>query len=45
MTTQELVYWYALNNIPKINTKRKNSIYIAAYKHEPRLNIIELFEN
>lgn len=45
MTTQELVYWYALNNITKVNTKRKNSIYIAAYKREPRLNIIELFEN
>ena len=49
----QLVYWYALafmqgvvKGHKSLTTERKNSIYIAAYKHTPRLSlsIVDLFE-
>ena len=42
----QLVYWYALafmqgvvKGHKSLTTERKNSIYIAAYKHTPRLSL------
>lgn len=45
MTNQELTYWVTLALMPKIWTKRKNEIYVNCFNHNPRISIIELFEN
>lgn len=45
MTNQELTYWVTLALMPKIWNKRKNEIYINCFNHDPRISIIELFEN
>ena len=52
MSLQNLAYWYALAFMPgtgkgrsnSLTTERRNNIYIAAFQHEPRLSIVELFE-
>ena len=45
MTNQELTYWVTLALMPKIWTKRKNEIYVNCFNHNPKISIIELFEN
>lgn len=45
MNKQELTYWLTLALIPDMWTKRKNEIYVNCYNHEPRLSIIDLFED
>ena len=52
MSLQNLAYWYALAFMPgtgkgrsnSLTTERRNNLYIAAFQHEPRLSIVELFE-
>lgn len=44
MTNQELTYWVTLALMPKIWTKRKNEIYVNCFNHNPKISIIELFE-
>lgn len=45
MTNQELTYWVTLALMPKIWTRRKNEIYVKCFKHNPRISVIDLFEN
>lgn len=45
MNKQELTYWLTLALIPDMWTKRKNEIYVNCYNHEPRISIIDLFED
>lgn len=45
MKKQELTYWVTFALIPKMWTKRKNEIYANCYRHEPKISIIDLFEN
>ena len=45
MNKQELTYWITLSMIPRMWTKRKNEIYVNCFKHEPRVSIIQLFED
>lgn len=45
MIKQELTYWVTLALIPKMWTKRKNEIYVNCFQHEPKISIIDLFEN
>ncbi len=44
MIKQELTYWVALALIPKMWTRRKNEIYAKCYTHQPRISVIDLFE-
>lgn len=45
MTNQELTYWVTLALISKgMRARRKNEIYVNAFKHTPQLSIIDLFE-
>lgn len=41
----ELTYWYTLAMMPKIWTRRKNEIYVRCFNHEPKISIVDLFEN
>ncbi len=45
MIKQELTYWITLSLIPKMWTKRKNMIYANCFQHNPRISVIDLFEN
>lgn len=45
MIKQELTYWVTFALIPKMWTKRKNEIYANCFRHEPKISIIDLFEN
>lgn len=45
MIDKQLTYWVALAQMPQIWTRRKNDIYVECYLHEPRISIVELFEN
>ena len=45
MMNQELTYWVSLALMPRLRTRRKNEIYIACYNREPRVSIVELFDN
>lgn len=45
MIKQELTYWVTLALIPKMWTKRKNEIYVSCYQHNPRISIIDLFDD
>lgn len=44
MTKQELTYWVTLALMPKIWTKRKNEIYVSCFNHNPKISIVDLFE-
>ncbi|MCF0207351.1 MAG: DNA-processing protein DprA [Bacteroidales bacterium] len=41
----ELTYWITLYFMQGITLKRKNEIYVACYKHNPRVSIVQLFED
>lgn len=45
MNKQELTYWITLSMIPRMWTRRKNEIYVACFRHEPQISIIQLFED
>jgi hypothetical protein len=45
MNKQELTYWITLSMIPRMWTRRKNDIYVACFRHEPQISIIQLFED
>lgn len=45
MMKQELTYWVTLSLIPKMWTKRKNEIYVKCFQNNPRVSIIDLFED
>jgi predicted Rossmann fold nucleotide-binding protein DprA/Smf involved in DNA uptake len=45
MINQELTYWTALMLLSGIPTQRKNAVYVECYKREPRISIIQLFED
>ncbi len=44
MIYQELTYWVTLALMPKMWTRRKNEIYVKCFQSEPRISIVELFE-
>lgn len=41
----DLTYWITLYFIQGITLKRKNEIYVACYKSNPRISIVQLFED
>lgn len=42
---EELTYWITLTFLQGITVRRKNEIYVACYKHEPRITISQLFDD
>lgn len=45
MIKQELTYWVTFALIPKMWTRRKNEIYVNCFNHNPKISIIDLFDN
>lgn len=45
MTKQEPACWLCFASMKRPSTARKNQIYVQCYKHDPRLGIIDLFED
>lgn len=44
MNKQELTYWVTFSLLPQITTKRRNEIYARCFLEEPKISIIDLFE-
>lgn len=44
MNKQELTYWFTFSLLPQITTKRRNEIYAKCFLEEPKISIIDLFE-
>lgn len=42
---EELTYWITLAFLQGITVRRKNEIYVQCWKNEPRISIIQLFED